>query len=117
MSNKKTRTNIGPGTSLFCPQFARSHRDTSMVGDRYPAGRSSGFRIILLATPSQGLYRPQWHSVVFVPGYSGGPTPDYDRIPDYSSLGTCRAFYLLLYPRLLEPVKEKKVTIYLPAVQ
>jgi hypothetical protein len=95
-NTKKTRTNPGPGTSLFCPQFARSHRDTSMVGDRIPAGRSSGSRIVLLTTPSQGQHCSQWHCVVFVPGYSGGPTPDSYRIPDYSSMGTCRALLIIL---------------------
>jgi hypothetical protein len=46
-------------------------------------GRSSGFRIALLARPSRGNL-PQWHFLAFVPGYSGGTATDLHRFP-YSS--------------------------------
>src|SRR3990172_8147399 len=42
-------------------------------------GRSSGFRIFLLAAPSR-LYR-QWQIAAFVPGYSGGTSTDSHRLP------------------------------------
>lgn len=38
----------------------------------YYKGRSSDFRIILLSTPSRCALTKQWHSVDFVPDYSGG---------------------------------------------
>jgi len=46
-----------------------------------PAGRYSGFRIVLPTAPSQGFNAPQWQCAVFVLGYSGGPTPVSNRIP------------------------------------
>jgi len=67
----------------LCPRKSRSqHRRL---------GRSSGFRIVLLAAPSRER-RPDgpWLAVVmaaFVPGYSGGTATDLHRFP-YSSPAT-----------------------------
>jgi hypothetical protein len=44
-------------------------------------GRSSGFRILLLAAPSRLASTRQWHPAAFVPDYSGGTTPDFNGIP------------------------------------
>jgi len=52
-------------------------------------GRSSDFRIILLTTPSRPILIGQWHLVVFVPDYSGGPTPDLHWIPSCSLSRSC----------------------------
>jgi hypothetical protein len=43
------------------------------------SGRSSDFRIVLPAAPSQPI--GQWCLAAFVPGYSGGPVPDFHRVP------------------------------------
>jgi hypothetical protein len=50
-------------------------------------GRSSGFRIGLLAAPSRLALTRQWLLAAFVPGYSGGTATDLHRFP-YSSLQT-----------------------------
>ena len=54
------------------------------------SGRSSGFRINLLTTSSRLLSIRQWHHAIFVPGYSGGPVPDFHRIPYYASIHTMK---------------------------
>jgi len=38
-----------------------------------------------LAAPSRRFKNQQWHDAAFVPGYSGGPAPDFNRIPLYAS--------------------------------
>ncbi len=42
-------------------------------------GRSSDFRIILPAAPSQPY--GQWYHTAFVTDHSGGPVPDSHRVP------------------------------------
>jgi hypothetical protein len=98
---KKKRTMTGPETSLFCPQFARSRHDSSMVGDHYPAGRYSGSRIILITAPSQRSGLSSGILRFSSPVTAAGPLLTRNRIPDYSSRGTYRAhvFYVTRFCR------------------
>ena len=45
------------------------------------SGRSSDFRIILLAAPSHSTEDEQWLIAAFVPDYSGGPVPESHGVP------------------------------------
>ncbi len=44
-------------------------------------GRFSGFRVFLIAAPSQELIVPSGFMATFVTGYSGGSVPESHRIP------------------------------------
>ena len=53
-----------------------------VTGQKVAAGRSPGFRIILLTAPSRR--HPPVVMAVFVPGHSGGSAPDSHRLPGLS---------------------------------
>lgn len=42
-------------------------------------GRSSGFRIVLVAAPSRSV--EQWQNAAVVPGYSSATATDFHRLP------------------------------------
>jgi len=74
--------NIDPGIALFYPQMTQvcplSSETSFLVSDR-----SSDSRIVLPVAPSQPkkLNTVSGLIATVVPGHSGGPVPDYHRVP------------------------------------
>jgi hypothetical protein len=66
------------------PDDARSTVTTCPFLEGWALDASPDFRITLLAAPSPGSYEPEWHSAVFIPGYSGGTVADSHRVPRFS---------------------------------
>jgi len=69
---------IDSGIPLFYP---RNRWSTPVREDHhyFRSGRSSDFRIVLLAAPSR--LKSQWHCATFVPDYSDGLVPDFHGVP------------------------------------
>jgi hypothetical protein len=72
---------IDPGFPFFP---SRSFRQSLGHGEfAIHSGRFSDFWIIRITAPSHRLMNRQWQNAAFVPNYSGGPVPDFNRVPYY----------------------------------
>jgi hypothetical protein len=71
--------------SLFYPRRSiRTEHSPRIHGSKVP-GRFSDSRIILPATPSRQVYNVSGDCAAFVPDHSGGPVPDLNGVPFFSS--------------------------------
>jgi hypothetical protein len=105
-SQKNPRTNcrFHPGIPLFYPQEGLKTALIPKAVFTNFSGRSSDSWIFLLAAPSQPV-RSVVFIAAFVPIYSGGPVPDFHRVPFFSlykapeKLMLMFLYYLWLLPQ------------------
>jgi hypothetical protein len=78
--NKKTPVNIKLIRGFpVSPRTLGNHPVTARAAALLSSDRSSDFRFFLLIAPSRQVC--QWLFAMFVPGHSGGPVPDFHRVP------------------------------------
>ena len=82
--NPRTDLIIDPRISQFYPyRISHNHLSTAVMHLKtFQAGLLTPGSFSLRAFPSFG----QWHYAKIVPGYSGGPVPDFHRVPSYARL-------------------------------
>jgi hypothetical protein len=82
---KNPRINLVDLGALISPQIVYNNPYSLIHGEKiYSQGRYSDFRLILLTASSQTTAGSVTYCAAFVPGHSGGPVPDFKRVPCYA---------------------------------